>query len=223
MCPNVFWELGVRQSFKHCTITIAQTGTNLPFDISTKGTLFYEPHSYTQMNNFRTHLIKAVNHCINFPQETDSHVLETINGRGTLYEIIHKEETLRRIEAIIQELNWNQRAYRLSQLKDVFEDSEENNKFETYSADFPIKDIALKNLSINRYINTDANFYDEVDTIVLSIQLVKEKAIPLRNQSTTKSVSAYKKYLNTMFKDGSIFNNLCEKLIEIRDNLRNSA
>jgi hypothetical protein len=39
--PNVFWELGVRQSFSHRTITIAQYGTKLPFDLSTKGTLFY--------------------------------------------------------------------------------------------------------------------------------------------------------------------------------------
>ncbi|GAI73273.1 unnamed protein product, partial [marine sediment metagenome] len=32
--PNVFWELGVRQSFKHNTITIAEEGTTLPFDVS---------------------------------------------------------------------------------------------------------------------------------------------------------------------------------------------
>ena len=41
--PNVFWELGVRQSLKYGTITIAEDGTDLPFDISTKGTLFYYP------------------------------------------------------------------------------------------------------------------------------------------------------------------------------------
>ena len=32
--PNVYWELGVRQSFKHGTITIAEYGTKLPFDVS---------------------------------------------------------------------------------------------------------------------------------------------------------------------------------------------
>ena len=30
---NVYWELGVRQSFKHGTITIAEEKTVLPFDI----------------------------------------------------------------------------------------------------------------------------------------------------------------------------------------------
>ncbi|NVM45355.1 MAG: hypothetical protein HWN79_10600 [Candidatus Lokiarchaeota archaeon] len=38
--PNVFWELGVRQSFKHNTITIAEEGTKLPFDVSPKATIF---------------------------------------------------------------------------------------------------------------------------------------------------------------------------------------
>ena len=41
--PNVYWELGVRQSFKHGTVTIAEAGTPLPFDIGGKGTLYYYP------------------------------------------------------------------------------------------------------------------------------------------------------------------------------------
>jgi hypothetical protein len=39
--PNVLWELGVRQSFRHCTITIAENGTKVPFHFSHKGILFY--------------------------------------------------------------------------------------------------------------------------------------------------------------------------------------
>jgi len=35
--PNVFWELGVRQSFRNCTITIAEKGTQIPFHFSHKG------------------------------------------------------------------------------------------------------------------------------------------------------------------------------------------
>jgi len=34
--PNVYWELGVRQSFKHGTITIAENDTTLPFDLGVK-------------------------------------------------------------------------------------------------------------------------------------------------------------------------------------------
>jgi hypothetical protein len=39
---NVIWELGVRQSFDHCTITISEdVGKHLPFDLGVKGTLYY--------------------------------------------------------------------------------------------------------------------------------------------------------------------------------------
>ena len=41
--PNVFWELGVRQSFRHGTIIISEGSSNPPFDISPKGTLHYFP------------------------------------------------------------------------------------------------------------------------------------------------------------------------------------
>lgn len=39
--PNVYWELGVRLSFRHGTITIANEGSVIPFDIKTKGVLLY--------------------------------------------------------------------------------------------------------------------------------------------------------------------------------------
>lgn len=40
--PNVYWELGIRQSFKYGTITIAEESTKLASDIEKKGTLFYK-------------------------------------------------------------------------------------------------------------------------------------------------------------------------------------
>ena len=43
---SVYWELGVPQSFKHGTITIAEEGTLLPFDLGSKGTLFYYPKDH---------------------------------------------------------------------------------------------------------------------------------------------------------------------------------
>ena len=39
--PNVFWELGVMQSFKNCTITIAEKNTQIPFHFSHKGIFYY--------------------------------------------------------------------------------------------------------------------------------------------------------------------------------------
>src|SRR2546425_8791263 len=50
--PNVYWELGVRQSFRHGTITIAEEGTHLPFDVNVKGTLFYKRANLPEMREF---------------------------------------------------------------------------------------------------------------------------------------------------------------------------
>ena len=62
--PNVFWELGVRQSFKHRTITIAEEGTSLPFDISSKSTLFYSPKDHLKNTKFTTKLKNAIKDCL---------------------------------------------------------------------------------------------------------------------------------------------------------------
>jgi len=107
---NVFWELGVRQSFKHGTITIAEKGTRLPFDIDKKGTLFYS-NSHSGNKKFKEQFKSAIDDCINNPQRPDSTVLEALSGRGTLYEIINREENIRRLEALVSELTNNKRIY----------------------------------------------------------------------------------------------------------------
>jgi len=78
--PNVFWELGVRLSFKHGTITIAEEGTKLPFDISTKGTLYY-PENHIRIQEFRTQFKKAIKDCLDKPDKPDSRVLEILQSR----------------------------------------------------------------------------------------------------------------------------------------------
>ena len=94
--PNVYWELGVRQSFKYCTITIEQHGTELPFNIGRKGTLHYvsqQSTDYTENADFVTHFNEALIDCLNNPELPDSVVLQTITGRATLYQIVKKKKT----------------------------------------------------------------------------------------------------------------------------------
>jgi len=104
-----FWELGVRQSFKHGTITIAADGTRIPFDISVKGILFYYPKNHIKNTEFAEKFKRAIQDILSNPDLPDSHVLEAISGRGTLYEIIRQEEAKRRIDAIITEINFNRK------------------------------------------------------------------------------------------------------------------
>jgi hypothetical protein len=105
--PNVYWELGVRQSFKYGTITIAQRGTPLPSDIVSKGTLYYvsqQSTGYTQNVEFVTHFNEALRDCLKNPESPDSVVLQTITGRATLYQIVRKNESLRKLTALQEEI-----------------------------------------------------------------------------------------------------------------------
>jgi len=104
--PNVYWELGVRQSFKHGTVTIAEEGTERPFDISVKGMLYYSDNRLRNAE-FRRQFKRAIRDCISNPDTPDSHVLETISGRGSLYEIIRREEVIRRLKALFSEYERN--------------------------------------------------------------------------------------------------------------------
>ena len=81
--PNVFWELGVRQSLQYKTINIAEEGTKIPFDISTNKVHFYNRHKKDDSSNkeFYEELRRAIQDCINHPEKPDSVVLDTIRNR----------------------------------------------------------------------------------------------------------------------------------------------
>lgn len=103
--PNVYWELGVRQSFKHGTITIAEAEkTELPFDLGGKGTLFYYPQNHIKNNQFLTDFQTALRQVYE-SGTPDSQVLDTIAGRGTFFQVIQRDEAIRRVQGLIDEIN----------------------------------------------------------------------------------------------------------------------
>lgn len=59
------------------------------------------------MDEFRKKFISAIDDCLKNPSRPDSLVLETCSGRGTIYEIINREETLRKLDALICEIRQN--------------------------------------------------------------------------------------------------------------------
>ncbi len=104
--PNVFWELGVRQSFHNPTITIAEKGTKLPFDVGRKGTHFYRPFK-PKAEGFVEKFKEAIQDCLDRPGIPDSPVYEAISGRGTFFEIFRREEAKRRLDAVLSEIDKN--------------------------------------------------------------------------------------------------------------------
>ncbi len=155
--PNVYWELGVRQSFKHGAVTIAEVGTDFPFDVSTKGTLFYYPTSHLKTAEFRSDFKEAIQDCLTNPDRPDSHVLETLSGRGTLFEIFRREEAIRRLDAVLSECNVN-----LKCLNSVIEQAQRNQK-DPDKRQFTgrrLRTSAAELLITTRYVDQDQSFFE---------------------------------------------------------------
>ena len=149
--PNVLWELGVRQSFKHGTVTIAETGTELPFDIGKKGTLYYHPTDHKKWKEFGTDLKAAISDCIDNPERPDSMVLDTIAGRGTLYNIIAREQTIRRLDALLAETEENKRIYEKI-VKEAKENIERSENKPSTAVTVPFRTASIVLLISDRYI-----------------------------------------------------------------------
>lgn len=161
--PNVYWELGIRQSFKHGTVTIAEAGPSLPFDISVKGTLFYHPGDHIQTAKFSRDFKEAIEDCLANPDKPDSHVLETVSGRGTLFEIFRRDEAMRRLNALLEECNTNSAV--LQHVVDgakVNQEKPKEREFATSRFRVPAAELLLT----NRYIDEDQTFYKSVEKYV---------------------------------------------------------
>jgi len=159
--PNVLWELGVRQSYKHCTITIAEKGTQIPFHFSHKGILFYNgEHLDNQL--FEEQLLDALRNCVEKPNEPDSPVLEALGGRGTLYSIIHADENKRKIAALKLEFNSNTQLLHAIYARIAGNDALRVQKKGTQCTmeSQLLWHSAVENLNINRYLDLNPEFYN---------------------------------------------------------------
>lgn len=181
--PNVFWELGVRQSFRHCTVTIAEEGFIPPFDIGGKGILFYPSNGdLIKHGQFHKKFLNAINDCLSNPESPDSPVLEAITGRGTLYQVITKQESLRKLNAAIEENKLN--IAMLGECKDycennaTFRKDKRVNKTKMMSKRYSLR--CLENLMVNRYVEGTASFYevirDGITAMEVHIEMLKNWA-----------------------------------------------
>lgn len=177
--PNVYWELGVRQSFKHGTITIAETRKRIPFDIGMKSILRYYPKDSLKNEEFVKKLKKAIKDCIENPEEPDSHILETIGGRGTIYQIINKDESIRRITSLISECEFNKESFFkiIEQAKKNIENrgkkGKRKEKDSVYEVELsPLEYACIQLLVVNRYLDESDDFYYEASKCLSKIKAV---------------------------------------------------
>lgn len=200
--PNVFWELGVRQSFKHGTVTIAEKGTKLPFDVSVKGTLSYYPKDHIKNVRFIKRFKKAIKDCLSHPDNPDSQVLETISGRGTLFDIIHRNEAIRRVDALISERESNSRL--LAYIHDVIKGKKIPTAF--------FRSASVELLITTRYLHGDSSFYGVAEAYFDVLLAMNEQLVVWEQfrdsttawflgtkmkSDTSKRFKKYKKILDT--------------------------
>lgn len=206
--PNVYWEMGVRQSFKHGTITIAQEGTRIPFDLSVKGILFY-CDEHIKNAEFERKFRAALTDCLSYPNKPDSHVLEAISGRGTLFEIFRRDEATRRLEALISERDHNKlvldRIYKKIEGETVV-----TARLRTSSTEL---------LITNRYLDEDSSFYEFAELYFDFVHSMNEALILwLSDGARFKKWSAQeRKDYYEVFEDyAKALDNAKKKLQEIR-------
>ncbi len=181
--PNVLWELGVRQSFKHGTITIAEVGTMIPFHFSHKGILFYNG-DHLNNKDFEDRLRDSLRDCVEHPNEPDSPVLETLGGRGTLYNIIHSEENRRKLDALTMEMEWNERIilemYDRCAKNAALRSEKKGNECQMVST--LLKSSASESLYINRYLDADEESYSDLSEYLDWITAVNKHLADWTNQ-----------------------------------------
>ena len=176
--PNVLWELGIRHCFaKNGTILIAEKGLKLPFDLFRESTLFYGDHSLENPDTkeFFKDLKEAVDISVNNPTRLDSPVFVAISERGTMHEIITKDETIRKLNAILMEFEDN-----LNYLNFIFQQVKQNRKYrqlknpDTGMTQVCMTSNAIDLLISNQYLNQPREFYEECRSVLLWLMGINE-------------------------------------------------
>ena len=169
--PNVYWELGVRQTLKPGTITIAETRKHIASDMGMKGILRYYPKDTIKNEEFVQSLKDAINDYIENPESPDSHVLETLSGRGSLYQIINKEVIKRKTHALYDEFIFN-----ISTIEKIYDIMYRNKKYVELGKRENISHIAylpyctcIQHLLTTRYLDLSSSEYEILSNYLMWI------------------------------------------------------
>lgn len=171
--PNVYWELGVRQSFRHGTITIAEEGARdkIPFDIASKSVLFYSPPN-SKNEKFNEQFKQAIMDCLSHPDRPDSAVLETVTGRGSIYAIIHREELIRRVDGLVTENRLNSTLWeQICEASYVGVQGHFWNRT-TRVITTRLNYSALDLLLAEHYLEEDSKFYEHISVLLTMIHTI---------------------------------------------------
>lgn len=214
--PNVYWELGVRLSFRHGTVTIANEGSDIPFDMATKGVLFYSS-DLKKREDFSKQFKQATADCVSNPDRPDSFVLEAITGRGSVYAVIHQAEMVRRVDGLISENEANKEIFNRI-IQTIVENRSIRLAYVRGKAQVVLAslfDSAISLLLAERYLEENTEFYDFVHRLLLAIHAVNNQIANWG--SSGKNTDEYFLRNRTLFE--SLFMQYQNRLVDIRKKL----
>lgn len=223
--PNVFWELGIRQSFRHCTITIKDETCKrkIPFDVAGKMVLKYSKDDIAQFS-FKELFDKAMVECLKNSKRPDSEVLESITGRTSIYQVIHQEEIKQKIEGLIAENLYNNTIFKhMITVIDTNEEVKNKNRWRLKKADTHVVFSQLSNTAINqlmaeRYLQEDQKFYRTVIDLQSFISALNQN-ISTWQTATESVVSDIQEHRFSLQE----FTNFHEKLQSIKEMAENGV
>jgi len=169
---NVFWELGVRLSYKYGTVTIAQEGTKIPFDLGHKGTLFYDTTDYRAMEEFRGDFKASLRDCIARPDECDSPVMEALTERPGLFQVFRQDEVVRRLDGLVMECDSD-----LTTLRKVVAMAEANTRAPRNTRTMTVRKLtshAIALFATERYADVPSPVYRDAYDLLQDIQGLNE-------------------------------------------------
>ncbi|NVM45354.1 MAG: hypothetical protein HWN79_10595 [Candidatus Lokiarchaeota archaeon] len=136
---------------------------------------------------------KAIEDCLTNPEKSDSHVLESITGRGSLYEIMRMDDARRRIEALIVEAQTNQKNH---QIRKKIVDELIDISIIPFPVSFGIwRTKCLDFLLVNRYLDEDERFYKRAEGTLRFLENLRLHSpwLSIMNEKDKKSALEYYK------------------------------
>ncbi len=118
----------------------------------------YYPKDHLKDVDFRDDFKEAIQDSLVNPEKPDSHVLETLSGRGTLFEIFRRDEATRRLDTVLSECNRDLRL--MDKAVRIAKENQERDhgEREFITERFGMSVIQL--LTTNRYVNEHETFYE---------------------------------------------------------------
>jgi hypothetical protein len=186
--PNVHWELGVRHSFKNRTVLIDESKRRPIFDLSSIGVLWYGKKGEANPS-FKSDFQGAIRDCLKQPGRPDSPVFQTISGRGSLFEIIHGEEAVRRSFSVLSEIERNLEVANLIQERIRTNRNRTGRHYAVVTG--RMRSAAVELLIAERYLDEPEKFYQRAEYYFDWVPRVNETLNDWRQKENRKRVEGW--------------------------------